>query len=42
MGNDTFMLTVSGAARRGRLPVTEYNQEGSNPFETAYASVAQR
>ena len=27
--------TVLGSARCGRLPVTQYNQEGSNPFRTA-------
>ena len=26
---------VLGSAWSGRLPVTEYNQEGSNPFGTA-------
>ena len=26
---------VSGSARSGRLPVTQYKQEGSNPFGTA-------
>ena len=26
---------VLGAAWGGRLPVTQYNQEGSNPFKTA-------
>lgn len=30
---------VLGAAWSGRLPVTQYNQEGSNPFKTALVLV---
>lgn len=30
-----FSTMVLGAAWSGRLPVTEYNQPGSNPDETA-------
>lgn len=28
---------VSGSAWSGRLPVTQYKQEGSNPFGTAFS-----